>query len=138
MTTPTASSVPVLRPGLRASDAERAAATDRLSAHAAAGRLSLEELEQRVAASYAAVTAGDLSVVEADLPDLTPQPRRATPSTGSAALPLTLVALILVVLTILASVLVGHPVMLPLFAFVVWRLVQRSGRRRPPTGWRTS
>jgi hypothetical protein len=125
MTHPPASPV---RPGLRVSDAERAAAMDRLSAHAAAGRLSMEELEERVAATYAAVSTGDLSAVEADLPDLTPQPRRETRSNGWAALPLMILALILVVLTILASVLVGHPVVLPLLALLLWRQLQRSGR----------
>ena len=41
---------------LRVGDAERAAAAERLSTHAAAGRLTLEELEERLAAANAAVT----------------------------------------------------------------------------------
>ena len=55
-------------PGLRASDAEREAAADRLREHSAAGRLDLEELEQRLGAAYAATTRGDLAALLADLP----------------------------------------------------------------------
>ena len=128
MTIPTASSVPVFWRDLRVGDAERAAVADSLAAHAAAGRLGLDELERRWAAAYAAVIAGDLSVLEADLPDLTPPPQREPRSTGRPAVPLRLVTLTLVALTVLGSVLVGHPVVLPLLAFALWRLVQRSHR----------
>ena len=62
---------------LRVGDAERAAAAERLSAHAAAGRLSLEELEERLAAANAAVHGRDLAALEADLPGPpAPAPRR--------------------------------------------------------------
>jgi hypothetical protein len=55
-------------PSLRASDAEREDAVTWLREHAAAGRLDVEELEQRIGAAYAARTHGDLAVLQRDLP----------------------------------------------------------------------
>ena len=55
-------------PGLRASDAEREAAANALREHGAAGRLDVEELEQRVGAAYAARTHGELQALTRDLP----------------------------------------------------------------------
>jgi hypothetical protein len=60
--------VPGSPDALRVGDRERAEAADRLSAHAAAGRLSIDELEQRLEAVHSAVLARDLHAVEADLP----------------------------------------------------------------------
>lgn len=60
---------------IRASDAEREEAIDRLRAHAAEGRLDVEELEERIAAAYAARTRDELAPLFADLPE--ERPRRA-------------------------------------------------------------
>jgi hypothetical protein len=57
-----------VRAQLRASDDEREAAARRLRDHAAAGRLELEEFEERLGATYAARTRGELSSLLADLP----------------------------------------------------------------------
>ena len=54
---------------VRASDREREAATLRLRADHLEGRLSLDELEERVAAAQAAVTIGDLATLQQDLPE---------------------------------------------------------------------
>ena len=63
---------------LRASDAERDRAVERLTAHAGAGLLEAAELEERVAAALSARTVGELRALEADLPDPPrPRPRRA-------------------------------------------------------------
>ena len=64
---------------LRASDEERERAASELRVHFAAGRLSEDELNDRLEAVYAARTAGDLRTVLADLPALPPAPtdRRA-------------------------------------------------------------
>ena len=112
---------------LRVGDAERAAAAERLSAHAAAGRLTLEELEERLAAANAAVHGRDLAVLEADLPGAAavparrPRPRSGPPPLGPV-LPVALIAL-----AIAASVAVGHPVGLPLlFLFAFWRFAGRA------------
>jgi hypothetical protein len=55
-------------PGLRASDTERESTVELLREHGAAGRLDVEELEQRVGAAYAARTRGDLATLLDDLP----------------------------------------------------------------------
>jgi Domain of unknown function (DUF1707) len=61
------------QPTLRASDAEREQVSRRLSEHAAAGRLTPEELEQRLDAAYTARTHGELARLLEDLPGpLTP------------------------------------------------------------------
>lgn len=64
------------RERVRASDAEREAVVGELRAHAAAGRLTVEELGERVAAALTAQTRGDLSRLTADLPSGTPARRR--------------------------------------------------------------
>jgi DUF1707 SHOCT-like domain len=56
------------RPAVRASDGERETVATRLRDAAAAGRLSLEEADERMAAAYAAVTRDDLAPLTADLP----------------------------------------------------------------------
>ena len=58
--------------GLRVSDAERDAAAAELREHYAAGRLSLDELNERISQAFAARTRGDLSAVTHDLPSLRP------------------------------------------------------------------
>jgi Domain of unknown function (DUF1707)/2TM domain len=57
-----------LAASVRASDAEREDTASRLRDHAAAGRLDLEELEDRLGAAFAARTRGELSTLLADLP----------------------------------------------------------------------
>ena len=108
---------------LRVGDSERSAAADRLAAHAAAGRLGVEELEQRVERAHAAVRRGELDALLADLPE----PRRAAP--GAVALrpgwavrpPFGLLALALAA-TVALSLLAGHPLPPVFFALVLlWR-----------------
>jgi len=55
-------------PTFRASDAEREQAVVLLREHGAAGRLELDELEQRTAAAYTARTRGELHELLTDLP----------------------------------------------------------------------
>jgi len=64
-------------PDVRASDAERERAVEQLRDHALAGRLTVEELDERCERAYAARTVNELAVLLADLP-ATPAPR-ATP-----------------------------------------------------------
>ncbi|MDQ3741899.1 MAG: DUF1707 domain-containing protein, partial [Actinomycetota bacterium] len=52
----------------RASDAEREEVISDLRAHAADGRLNVEELDQRIAAALAAPTRAELAKLVADLP----------------------------------------------------------------------
>jgi Domain of unknown function (DUF1707)/2TM domain len=53
---------------VRASDAEREEIVTHLRAHAADGRLDLEELERRIGRAYAATTRRDLVELTKDLP----------------------------------------------------------------------
>ena len=55
-------------PQLRAGDADRQAAADRLRAAHDEGRLDLHEYDRRLAEAYAAVTYGDLDRLFTDLP----------------------------------------------------------------------
>jgi hypothetical protein len=61
-------------PNLRASDAEREATVRLLRDHGAAGRLDVEELEQRLEAAYAAGTGAELDALLRDLPGNRPAP----------------------------------------------------------------
>lgn len=55
-------------PSLRASDSDREQVAERLRHATAEGRLSTEELEERLGALYASRTYGELDVLVADLP----------------------------------------------------------------------
>jgi hypothetical protein len=60
---------------IRVSDADRERVTTRLRDHYAEGRLSAEEMEERITAALSAKTFGDLRRVMADLPE--PEPAGA-------------------------------------------------------------
>jgi hypothetical protein len=67
---------------MRASDAEREETVAALRAAAGEGRLTVEELDERTTAAYAAVTRGDLARLLHDLPIAPvpePRPRRRGP-----------------------------------------------------------
>lgn len=55
---------------MRASEAEREATVAELRRHAAAGRLDVDELEERVEAAFAARTREELGDLSHDLPEL--------------------------------------------------------------------
>jgi hypothetical protein len=67
----------------RASDGDRERVVDELRAHAAVGRLSVDELEERVQRALAARTRGELAGLTRDLPDdgppLSPHPPSPRP-----------------------------------------------------------
>jgi hypothetical protein len=62
---------------MRASDADREAVTARLRDHYAEGRLTQDELDERVSAALGAKTFGDLRTLTTDLPGPVPLPPRA-------------------------------------------------------------
>lgn len=74
--------LPVGRPALRASDAEREDALHALAAHFADGRLERSEFDERVETALAARTRPELAALFADLPD--PKPTAAAPPAGPA------------------------------------------------------
>jgi hypothetical protein len=106
------------RGDVRVGDRERAEAADRLAAHAAAGRLGVEELEQRLERVHAAVLARDLTALEADLPGpIAVRERRPGGPAWLLAAALTCLAA-----GVALTVLVGHPVPPLLIAvFLLWR-----------------
>ena len=61
---------------MRASDADREALTARLRDHYAEGRLTQDELDERVSAALGAKTFGELRTLTTDLPGPVPVPPR--------------------------------------------------------------
>lgn len=72
-------------PELRAGDADRQAAADRLRAAHDEGRLDLDEYDKRLAEAYAAVTYGDLERLFTDLPVRSPAPVHSVAGAASMA-----------------------------------------------------
>ena len=144
---------------IRISDADREQVAARLREHYAEGRLSQDELEERISATFSAKTYGDLRHVMADLPEPAPVPdhtqrpdrgRRAAygrpPRTvvyrrGPRLLPLALVALAaaLVVPGVAWLFLVLFKVILVmwLFAAVAGIIAAAMFRRRARRFWRS-
>ena len=58
------------QPHLRAADTDRAAVATVLGEHMSAGRLTLDEYEERLTRAYAARTFGELEELTADLPSV--------------------------------------------------------------------
>jgi hypothetical protein len=122
--------------GVRIGDRDRADVANRLSAHAAAGRLGIDELEERLEWAGAAVFARDLDALEADLPGpLGPRP------TGHVGLPdlrapwkppVALLAGLLTAAAVAATVATGH-LIVPLF-LVAW-FAWRRGAYPAPRRW---
>jgi hypothetical protein len=61
-------------PDLRASDADRERSVAALRHHAAAGRLTVEELDERSERAYGAKTLSELAELQADLPAVATRP----------------------------------------------------------------
>jgi hypothetical protein len=89
-------------PRLRAGDTDREHVAETLQRHTAAGRLTLDEYEQRVSAAWQARTLGDLAALTADLP--TTAPGRGSARSGVPVLAaLTALVALLVVAGVLAA-----------------------------------
>jgi hypothetical protein len=75
---------------MRVGDAEREAAAAELREHYASGRLTLDELNERVDKAFAAKTRGDLNALMTDLPSARPGgsgPAGGTTASGRAGSP---------------------------------------------------
>jgi len=70
--------------GMRVSDADREATAAELREHYAAGRLTLDELNERINNAFAAKTRGDLTAVVHDLPSIRPAMAPLAPGQPSA------------------------------------------------------
>jgi hypothetical protein len=73
--TPTRPAARPADPSLRVGDAERGRVIDQLAGHHAAGRLTLDEFEERMSSAWAARTGAELEVLVRDLP----APARSAP-----------------------------------------------------------
>jgi hypothetical protein len=78
------------QPHLRAADTDRAAVAGVLGEHMSAGRLTLDEYDERLTRAYAARTFGELDELTADLPklDTARAPEPAVPA-APAPVPMT-------------------------------------------------
>lgn len=109
------------RAELRASDFERDAVADALRRHAAAGRLEVDELDERVARALGARTRADLTIQLADLPELPPE--LSTSALAKTSAPpewrgyLTVMALLVAIWVLTGA---GHP--WPLYPALGWGL----------------
>jgi hypothetical protein len=68
---------------VRVGDADREAVAAQLREHYADGRLTLEELNERIDQTFAAKTKADLNTVMQDLPHATTRPGPGLPSAGT-------------------------------------------------------
>jgi len=128
------------QPGaMRASDADRDAVLAELSKHFQAGRLTLEEFDERSDQALRARTYGELAELTTDLPaaprplapNPQPRPRAAGPRLPVAALAATLLLAVLVVATLARDAVVGHAVIhLWWLVLIVPLVASRAGRRR--------
>ncbi len=129
-------------PEVRASDGDREAVVDELRQHHAEGRLTLEELEERVGTAYRARTVGELAPVLRDLPQPPPPPpppptlgQRLRPGLGYGISAVVLSALIA------AGVAGGgfghwHFFLLPVLFIGLFGMRRRRGRWGGPRGGR--
>jgi Domain of unknown function (DUF1707) len=85
-----------MSPDLRASDAERDAVAEALRTNAAAGRLTPDELEERLERAYAARTRADLDPLLTDLPPAAEPPPPRERRTLPAVPPVIAIAVLLV------------------------------------------
>jgi hypothetical protein len=71
-------------PKVRASDADREAVAEQLREHFATGRLSMDDLDERLDRAYAAQTYGDLEPLVVDLPGPEPYSDLPVPFPGTS------------------------------------------------------
>lgn len=134
---------------LRVSDAERDEAVSELSAHFQAGRLNMEEFDERSDQALRAKTRGDLTGLFTDLPSTSasvPAPALASapvpglapvpaPRANRTAAPLLVgvAALALVTVLSVAASLQAHHAVIVLAPVILWLIFfRRLGRRRSP------
>lgn len=123
--------------GTRASDAERERAADALRRHHADGRLSTDELEERIGRAYAATKLGDLDQLFSDLPRLrSPEDERRLRlglwPPAFAALPL--IALLFAVAVVASAHALFFIWPLMFFLFLRSGLMRRCWWGRAPSG----
>ncbi|MFD6157931.1 DUF1707 domain-containing protein [Nocardia sp. NPDC060256] len=112
-------------PTLRVGTAERERAAEMLGKHFAAGRLDVDEYDERVGRAYTAKTADELAVLFTDLPSPAP-PVTATPPAGR---PWRLLPVAVVAALVFATVVVVTTHFVPFFVFpLLFFALVRNGR----------
>ena len=114
-------------PDLRVADADRERTVELLRAHGAAGRLDVDELEERTAAALTARTGRDLGALTRDLPRLPGHSARAAGEWAAQVRVFALVIAALVVVWLATGA--GHP--WPLYPALGWGLPLLASRPRP-------
>jgi hypothetical protein len=96
-------------PAVRASDDDRDNVLRALERHTAAGRLSLDEFDQRSTVALTAVTVDDLAALTADLPKLPVEPARPDEPAGHARHLVLIFVIAFVTLAVLVVMMLLHP-----------------------------
>lgn len=126
---------------VRIGDAEREVAANELGEHFAAGRLTHEELDERLEAAWRARSAGDLRLLFVDLPSTADAGASTPPSAGTAGVGSVgrrphwshrSFALRLVVLLIVVAIALPGPQWPLVVLFWAWMIF---GRRHRGIGW---
>src|SRR3954471_23389082 len=115
-----------LQPRMRAGDKERQQVVEQLGTHFGAGRLTVEEFDERVVRAHASVYLDELPALTADLPS-DPEPRNRTtraPMRGPSGVLVVLIAMLLA-WSLVTAVVYGAP---PLFALFLVFLFLRHRR----------
>jgi len=119
--------------GLRASDADREHIAERLRQATTEGRLSPEELDERLGVAFSARTYGELHPLVADLPKGVVTRRRRSPLATSVRLLVAvaiLVPLIALVVATAVLVLTGLAAGWVVWMLILWWFLGMRGRRR--------
>lgn len=128
-------------PGLRVGTAEREQAAEALGKHFAAGRLDVDEYDERVGRAYAAKTVGELTPLFTDLPTPAPAPVPAPPPLAQRRMaqggyrPRTPVPFLLIALLVLGVAVGVTTHFVPFFLFPVFFFVFAHHRRYHNTRW---
>jgi hypothetical protein len=115
-----------LQPRMRAGDADRATAVERLGRHLGEGRLTVEEFDERIGQAHAAVYLDQLPPLFTDLPPDPPPvvPRRPRSQTWAPSAALFVVAALVVSMSMVLAV---HGIV-PIFPLVLLFVFLRSRR----------
>ncbi len=115
---------------VRVADADRERAVELLRAHAAVGRLDVDELEERTGAALGARTGRELQALVRDLPALPPDPARRRAAWRAEVL--TYLAVMVGLVAVWLATSTAHP--WPVYPALGWGLPLLLARPRAGTG----
>ena len=120
-----------LQPRMRAGDADRAKAVEKLGRHLGDGRLSVDEFDERVARAHAAVYLDELPPLMVDLPpdQQPPAPRVTGPRSWAPTAAFVVLAVMVLSWSAVMMVVHGAPPVFPLILLFVFLRNRRWHRR---------